>query len=316
LENSFPSACLVVHQPHTATTHLAHPDKYPMNENMELHEWPRYIQEHLDAFFAGRLRPHIKSQDPPRHNQVGPVYDVVGTTFDQMVTHNTKDVIVMFYAPWGQHSDFLKPVYEELAAQLEPVQNLQFLRFDATENDWPRNEYPVHGYPALYFRKASKGKPIAYHGNLTHDLIYTFIRHHSSGTHEQFKQASSFDETARAILEHVDQKGIWSVFRSESADFSARIHRILREFRRRHRALIKQAAHYSFYHKSGKDGLSAHDHPLHLADLHDHLDHEATEEDEQKHLEEHPDELDHDHANGDEGMIFFFFFFFFFFYIL
>lgn len=270
-----------------------------MAENLELHEWPRAIQEHLDKFFGGQLRPHSKSQDPPRQNP-GPVLDVVGLTFEQMVTHNNKDVIVMFYAPWGQHSDYLKPIYEELAAQLEPVTSLQFLRFDATENDWPRAEFPVHGYPALFFYKAHKGKPVAFHGNLTHDLIYNFIRHHSSGTSEQFKLAAPFDQTAKAVLDHVDSRGIWSVFRSESADFSARIHRILREFRRRHRALMKQAVHYGFYYKTGKDGLSHHDHPLHLADLHDHLDHDATEEDELKHLEENTGELDHEHATGDE----------------
>jgi thioredoxin-like negative regulator of GroEL len=46
------------------------------------------------------------------------VIDVVGSTFENMVTHNHKDVLVMFYAPWGQHSDFFKPIYEEMAAQV------------------------------------------------------------------------------------------------------------------------------------------------------------------------------------------------------
>ncbi len=57
------------------------------------------------------------SQDPPR-THIGPVIDVVGSTFDNMVTHNHKDALVMFYAPWGQHSDFFKPIYEEMAAQV------------------------------------------------------------------------------------------------------------------------------------------------------------------------------------------------------
>ena len=174
--------------------------------------------------------------------------------------------------------------------QLEPVQGLAFLRIDATENDWPRNDFPVHGFPALYFLKHTKGKPIQYHGNLTHDLVYKFIRHHSSGTPDQFRLAQvrslsagpieslnrchqsayltkprdsltfrpiadptshlikplltcppipiflycpparplaeqPFDSTARAILQHVDQKGMFSFFRSESTEFAKRVHR-------------------------------------------------------------------------------------------
>jgi hypothetical protein len=46
------------------------------------------------------------------------VQEVVGTTFEQEVLKNANDVVLCFYSPWGEHSDYFHPIYEELAAQV------------------------------------------------------------------------------------------------------------------------------------------------------------------------------------------------------
>ena len=48
--------------------------------------------------------------------------EVVGTTFEQEVLKNANDVVLCFYSPWGEHSDYFHPIYEELAAQVRERQ--------------------------------------------------------------------------------------------------------------------------------------------------------------------------------------------------
>jgi thiol-disulfide isomerase/thioredoxin len=92
---------------------------------------------------------------PVPHDEIpeDPVKTVVGSTFDQLILKNTNDVVLMFFSPWGEHSDWFQPIYEEFAAQMEPVTNLKFFKMDGTQNDWPRALFPCKGYPAIFFFK-------------------------------------------------------------------------------------------------------------------------------------------------------------------
>ena len=49
-------------------------------------------------FQAGKLKPTIKSEEPPKSND-GPVKVVTAKTFDEIV-HSGNDVLIEFYAPW------------------------------------------------------------------------------------------------------------------------------------------------------------------------------------------------------------------------
>merc|ERR1711966_142888 len=88
----------------------------------------------LKAFVAeferGNLRPHLKSEpEPPREQQTGPVYTLVGSTFESIVKNPSKDVLVEFYAPctykWRSPLENARP----------PKPSKVIAKIDATAND-------------------------------------------------------------------------------------------------------------------------------------------------------------------------------------
>merc|ERR1711998_209516 len=63
----------------------------------------------IDDALGGKLKPHLKSEEPPASND-GPVTVVVGKTFEEIVRDPTKDVLVKYYAPWCGHCKKLAPL--------------------------------------------------------------------------------------------------------------------------------------------------------------------------------------------------------------
>lgn len=54
-------------------------------------------------FFAGNLKPFLKSEQPDEDDTTGDVVVLRGTTFQDIVMNNSNDVLVEFYAPWCGH---------------------------------------------------------------------------------------------------------------------------------------------------------------------------------------------------------------------
>ena len=60
----------------------------------------------------------------------------VAKNFEELVTENTKDVLVEFYAPWCGHCKKLTPIYDELAEKMAE-EDVEIVKMDATANDVP-----------------------------------------------------------------------------------------------------------------------------------------------------------------------------------
>jgi len=60
------------------------------------------ILRFVDDWLSGKLSASLKSEEEPA-KQEGPVYVLVGKSFDRVVLDPTKDVLVEFYAPWCGH---------------------------------------------------------------------------------------------------------------------------------------------------------------------------------------------------------------------
>jgi protein disulfide isomerase len=88
------------------------------------------------------------SEDIPASND-GPVKVVVGEEFDKIVKDPTKDVLIMFYAPWCGHCKKLKPVWEELGKEFEGKEDIVIAKFDATLNEV--DGLHIKSYPTLKF---------------------------------------------------------------------------------------------------------------------------------------------------------------------
>merc|ERR1712186_251371 len=109
------------------------------------------------------LRPHLKSEAVPT-SQPGPVYTLVGSTFDEIVKNPAKDVLVEFYAPWCGHCKKLEPVYRDVAKRLEGVGTMVVAKIDATSNDVEGVD--IEGFPTIKFWRAeNKDAPLDYDGD-------------------------------------------------------------------------------------------------------------------------------------------------------
>ena len=84
--------------------------------------------------------------------------------YEKVVLDKKKDVFVMFHAPWCGHCKALAPKWEELANELEEVENLVIGKMDYTANEV--DSVTVNSYPTLIFYPSNKKKKgITYEGN-------------------------------------------------------------------------------------------------------------------------------------------------------
>lgn len=94
--------------------------------------------DNLSAFVTdfndGKLTKFLKSAEAPATNDE-PVKVIVGTTFNDIVINNDKDVLVEFYAPWCGHCKTLDPKYTEAATILAGNTNVVLAKCDATANE-------------------------------------------------------------------------------------------------------------------------------------------------------------------------------------
>ena len=62
-------------------------------------EYVEEIEEFLEKFEAGKLKPYLKSQPVPK-KQSSPVKVLVAKSFEKEVMKGNKDFLIEFYAPW------------------------------------------------------------------------------------------------------------------------------------------------------------------------------------------------------------------------
>ena len=146
--------------------------KYIMEGNID----EQNILKFIEGWEKGSLKLHLKTQEEPKENN-GPIFDVVGKTFQKEVIDNDKDVMLVFYAPWCGHCKQLLPKYEEAAKKLkEKNPKILLARMDATENEI--ESVHITGFPTIKFYPGNKKDkaPIDYSGERTTDAIINFIK--------------------------------------------------------------------------------------------------------------------------------------------
>ena len=122
------------------------------------------LTEFVESWKKGKLKPILKSQPAVPKAKPGKVQVVVGTTFDDIVMDETKEVFIEFYAPWCGHCKKLEPTYNKLAKAFKGEKDIVIAKLDATANDSPP-AFAVSGFPTMYFALPGKKlEPIAFDG--------------------------------------------------------------------------------------------------------------------------------------------------------
>ncbi|CAM9184744.1 unnamed protein product [Choristocarpus tenellus] len=123
------------------------------------------IFEFESKFFASELTPTLKTEAVGENDLAEPVKVVKGTSFEDIVINNDKDVLLEFYAPWCAHCKSLAPKYDELAEMFDSVESVVIAKMDATANEIDHPKVAVAGFPTLYFFPGNdKGNPVKYEG--------------------------------------------------------------------------------------------------------------------------------------------------------
>eukprot|EP01068_Selenidium_serpulae_P016966 Selendium_serpulae@DN6337_c2_g2_i5.p1 len=120
----------------------------------------------IAAFAAGSAEEHRKTQfrsavvasydvEPTAEQKPFVVKDFVGLDYDGVILDENKHVFVEYYAPWCNHCQTLKPLWEKMAiAAQSRYPELTVARLDCTTNDCPDK---VEGFPTLrYYPKGPK----------------------------------------------------------------------------------------------------------------------------------------------------------------
>lgn len=163
----FPAALVMA--PHREKTFLLD-EQTPITEEA--------LKNFVDGVLDGTIAPSFKSDEAPASND-GPVTILVGTTFEELVINNDKDVLVEFYAPWCGHCKSLEPIYEELGERFEDNDKIVIAKMDSTTND--NDHVAVKGFPTIvFFPAGSKDKPVTYEGPRTVEGFVSFLNQHAT----------------------------------------------------------------------------------------------------------------------------------------
>ena len=129
-----------------------------------------------------------KSDTIPESND-GPVTVVVGDQFEEIVMDPTRDVFVMYYAPWCGHCKNLAPTWERLGKSYASNPDLVIAKSDATSNKI--EGFSVESYPTMYFypKNNKEGIKLDHTGNRGVEEFQDWLNEHSPILdHEEYRE--------------------------------------------------------------------------------------------------------------------------------
>lgn len=148
--------------------------RYLLPADFKLSE--KSLEKWVDDMIAGTVEPTRKSEPVPEKNE-GPVYTVVGDSWESFVEDPKTDVMVAQVASWCGHCKALKPIYAKVAKALADakITGVKLALMDATENDAP-GAYKAKGFPTMHFFPAGKTqKGVDFEGDRSSKAIVEFL---------------------------------------------------------------------------------------------------------------------------------------------
>eukprot|EP01062_Namystynia_karyoxenos_P019293 TRINITY_DN17249_c0_g1_i2.p1 TRINITY_DN17249_c0_g1~~TRINITY_DN17249_c0_g1_i2.p1 ORF type:complete len:515 (+),score=171.65 TRINITY_DN17249_c0_g1_i2:88-1545(+) len=133
------------------------------------------IADWVRAVLDGSASPTLKSEDPPDPATVGGLTTLVGSTFNATVYDKTKDVLVLFHAPWCGHCKAMTPAYGEVAQRLAAQEAVVIAQMDVSANDPPR-AFEIRGFPTIALVMGETNEVVLYEGPRTADAMLRFLQ--------------------------------------------------------------------------------------------------------------------------------------------
>jgi len=134
---------------------------------------PEKLKVFIDDFLAGKLKPHLNSQDVPKDWDAQPVKVLVGKNFDEVALDKTKDVLVEFYAPWCGHCKKLSPIYDELGEKFKDNKDVVIAKMDSTANELEHTR--IDSFPTIKLFKKGDNAVVDYNGERTLEGMTKFL---------------------------------------------------------------------------------------------------------------------------------------------
>ncbi|XP_037074846.1 protein disulfide-isomerase 2-like [Pollicipes pollicipes] len=131
------------------------------------------MRQFVAAFLAGKLKPHLLSDERPDDWDAQPVKVLVGTSFDQVVLDRSRDVLVDFYAPWCGHCKKLEPELDKLGEKYKDSKTVLIAKMDATTNELQHTK--PRSFPTIKMWKKDTNEVIEYNGERTVGGMSKFI---------------------------------------------------------------------------------------------------------------------------------------------
>lgn len=92
------------------------------------------------------------------------VIDLTPDNYDKIVNDPSKNVFVMFYAPWCGHCTTMKPAWADLGRKFPASEEVVIARVDASAHRDIAKSNDVRGFPTLKFFSKSNKKGVEYTG--------------------------------------------------------------------------------------------------------------------------------------------------------
>ena len=90
----------------------------------------------VDDFKAGKLVPHLKSQDLPSGWDAERVGVLAWSSREEVVCDVSKDVFMEFYVPWRGHCERLESIWDKLGDQISFQLKISSTRKVTNTNEW------------------------------------------------------------------------------------------------------------------------------------------------------------------------------------
>jgi len=143
----------------------------------------------VEKYLAGSLVPDLKTAELPQDWDAAPVKVLVGSNFADVAMDATKDVLVEFYAPWCGHCKKLAPIWDDLGAKFEDVEDVIIAKMDATVNEV--KDIKVNGFPTIKLFRKETNEMVDYKGGRALDDFVGFLRPEMLKTEETEAEAEA-----------------------------------------------------------------------------------------------------------------------------